>query len=60
MPRRLMQPELFSFDAVMSACEKGVQWETALGLLQEVPRRALQLDLFSCDAALSSYEKSVK
>ena len=59
MPRRVLQPDLFSCDAVISACEKGMQWETALGLLQEMPRRSLQPEVISFDAAISVCEKGM-
>ena len=54
-----MQPDVMSFSIAKSACEKGMHWEAALGLLQGMPSRSLHPDLFSFDAALSSCEKNV-
>ena len=59
MPRRSLPPEVISFDAVISASEKGMSWDTALGLLQEMPRWALQPDVISCSAAISACEKGM-
>ena len=36
MVHKLLTPNVVSFNAAMSACEKGKQWEGALGLLHEM------------------------
>ena len=36
MVHQLLTPNVVSFSASVSACEKGKQWEGALGLLQEM------------------------
>ncbi len=60
MPLRLLQSDLFSCVAVISAYKKGMQWEkTALGLLQEMPRRSLQPDVISFDATISACEEGM-
>lgn len=41
----------------MSACEKGQQWERALGLLQGMARHLLTLDVVSWSAAITACEK---
>ncbi len=41
----------------MSACEKGKQWEAAVGLLQEMVQQSLILNVMSWSAAISVCEK---
>ena len=48
---------MVSQSASISACEKGEQWEAALGLLQEMVRRSLTPNVVSCSAAISACEK---
>ena len=35
MSQMIRMPNVISFEAVTSACEKGTQWEVALSLLRE-------------------------
>ena len=60
MPRISFQPDVISCSAPISACKKGVQWETALGLLQEMPRRSLQLVLVSCNGLINACETGTR
>ena len=53
------QPDMFSGNAVLSACAQGIQWGAALGLLQEAAKRLLRHDLISCDTTVHSCEKGV-
>ena len=46
-----------SFSAAISACEKGKQWEGALGLLQEMVHQLLTPDVVSFNASISACEK---
>ena len=46
-----------SFSACISACEKGKQWEGALGLLQEMEHQLLTLDAVSFSASISACEE---
>lgn len=39
-------------NAAISACEKGIEWEKTLRLLQEMPCRGLQPDMSSYGAAV--------
>jgi pentatricopeptide repeat protein len=43
--------------AVISAFEKGKQWDGALGLLQEIVHQLLMPDVVSWNAAISTCEK---
>ena len=55
---RTSKPSKPSFNASISACEKGKQWEGALGLLQELVHKLLTPNVVSFSASISAYEKS--
>lgn len=44
---------------MISACEKGKQWEAALGLLKEAVQQSLMSNVVSNSAATSACEKGV-
>ena len=50
----LIQPDVISFSATASACEKGAQWQVALGLLSEMGEREGQPDTILFNAAVSA------
>ena len=47
MVHQSLTPNVVSWSAAISACEKGKQWEGALGLLQEMVRQLLTPDVVS-------------
>ena len=47
MVHQLLTPNVLSWSAAISACEKGEQWEGALGLLQEMVHQLLAPDMLS-------------
>ena len=51
-----LTPNVVSYSAAMSACEKGKQWEEAFALLQEIVRRVLTPNVVSYSAAMSAFE----
>ncbi|CAJ1370904.1 unnamed protein product, partial [Effrenium voratum] len=51
-----VSPDVVSFSAAISACEKGLQWQQALHFLQ-VQEEAGGMDLVSCNAAISACRK---
>ena len=57
MPSKMLEPDIVSYSASMSACEKGSQWVHALALLREMLGRRLELDVVSYSASLSACEK---
>ena len=57
MVHQLLTPNVVSWSAAISACEKGKQWEGALGLLQEMVHQLLTPNVVSWSAAISSCEK---
>ena len=48
---------MISYNAAISACEKGSQWEKALGLLQEMTSSGIKPNVISYNAAISACEK---
>ena len=54
---RALSPNEISYNAAISACEKGKQWEEALRLLKQMTCRALTHDEISYSAAISACEK---
>ena len=47
MVHQLLTPNVVSWSAAISACEKGKQWEGALGLLQEMLHQLLTPNVVS-------------
>ena len=52
-----VQPNVISFNAAISACEKGGQCERALALLGDMRAAGVQPDVISFSAAISACEK---
>ena len=50
-------PDVVSYSAAISTCEKGKQWEGALALLQEMVRKELTPNVVSYSSAISACEK---
>ena len=57
MQQRLLDPDVISFNAAISACEKGEQWQQALGMLSEMQQRQREPSVISFSAAISTCEK---
>ncbi len=53
----MLTPDVVSFTAAISACEKGKQWEGGLVLLPEVAHELLALNVGSFSAAIGACEK---
>ena len=49
-----------TYNAAISACEKGVEWKEALQLLLEIAEDLLMADMVSFSAAISACEKSMQ
>jgi pentatricopeptide repeat protein len=54
---KLNRPDVISYSAAISACEKGSQWQRALDLLKEMREQDVQPDLPCFNAAISACEK---
>ncbi|CAE8614947.1 unnamed protein product, partial [Polarella glacialis] len=50
MPGNVVEPDVISYNAAMSACVKAGQWQLALGLLSLMPL----FDRISCSIAISA------
>ena len=57
MLHRSLTPDVVSYSAAISPCEKGKHWEEALRLLQEITHRSLTPTVVSYSAAISACEK---
>jgi pentatricopeptide repeat domain-containing protein 1 len=53
----MLQSNVTSFNAAISACEKDGKWKRALSLLDELRERGAVPDLFSAIAAISACQK---
>ena len=57
MPKAQIQPNVISYSAAISACEKGGQWQEALTLFEVMFKAKVQPNVFSYSAAISACEK---
>eukprot|EP00973_Karenia_brevis_P096341 12431500-Karenia_brevis.AAC.2 len=59
MHSRAFSPNLVSFNAGISACKRGGQWQRAAPLFNEMRSSYFSLrdEMHSCDAAISAFEK---
>eukprot|EP00613_Pedinella_sp_CCMP2098_P060822 CAMPEP_0171986624 /NCGR_PEP_ID=MMETSP0993-20121228/274965_1 /TAXON_ID=483369 /ORGANISM="non described non described, Strain CCMP2098" /LENGTH=289 /DNA_ID=CAMNT_0012639535 /DNA_START=27 /DNA_END=896 /DNA_ORIENTATION=+ len=57
MQERGVEPNAVSYNAAISACEKGRQWEKAVGLINSMHNRGVEPNVISYSAAISACEK---
>ena len=57
MPKAKILSDAISYSAVISACEKGGQWEQALTLFQAMPKAKISPNVVSYSAGISACEK---
>ena len=57
MRRSGLEPNVITFSALISACEKGQQWQLALGFLEEMRWSGLELNVITVNAVISACEK---
>ena len=55
MEGRGVKPGAISYNAAMSVCEKGGQWEKPLELLKSMEVRGVEPDVISYNAAMSAF-----
>ena len=55
--QRALKPDVISYNAAMSACDKGRQWQRALEVMEGMPQRALKPDVIGYSAAISACDK---
>ena len=53
-----LRPNVLSYSAAISACEKASEAQVALALLQQAEATSLQPDIIMCNAAISACEKA--
>jgi len=58
MAHQRLLPNLVSQNVAISALEKGVQWEAALRLLQQLAHSPLTPEVLSWNAAMNACEKA--
>lgn len=54
MESKEMKPDIISYDAGISACEKACEWEQAIVLLQDLNTKKLQPTIVTCSALISA------
>ena len=52
-----LQANVITHNATISACEKGRQWERAVGLSEEMQSHGLQANVITYNATISACEK---
>ena len=52
-----MEADVITYNATISACEKGQQWITAVSLLQEMQQWHMEPDVITYNATISACEK---
>ena len=52
-----LRAEAIAYSATVSACEKGRQWQLALGLFEEMRSHVLRADVITYIATISACEK---
>ena len=57
MRQAWLQPNVITFNALTSACEKGQQWQRALGIWEDMRQAWLQPDVITFSALTSACEK---
>jgi len=59
MSENVLTPSALSHNAATSACEKGLQWEAAIRVLQGMSERVLTPNAVSHNATTSASEKGL-
>ena len=60
MPLAGVTPNVISYSATISSCEKGAQWQHALALWQEMPSKHVLPNLYTHNSTISSLEKGAQ
>ena len=59
MQQTAVVPDVISYNAAISACEKGQQWQQALSVLAEMQQTAVLPYVISYNAAISACDAGV-
>ena len=57
MSKQGLHANVITYNATISACEKGRQWQRALGLLEERSSQGLQANVITYSATINACEK---
>ena len=60
MRLRRLEPDVITFNAAMSACEKTTQWLQALGMFADMRLRHVDSDVVACNAAICTCRKGTQ
>ena len=60
MQRQSVKPDVISYNAAISACEKGAQPEQAVQLLRAMQQQSVEPDVIRCSASISACEKRAR
>ena len=60
MPLATLIPNVISYSASISACEKGAMWQAALALFHQMPKAKIHPNLHAHNATISSCEKGAQ
>merc|ERR1711933_500087 len=60
MQKARIQPNVITFSAAISACEKGAQWPRVLSLFLGMQKARIQPDVITYNAAISACEKGAQ
>ena len=55
-----MQVNVITYNATISACEKGQQWITAVSLLREMQNWNMEANVITYSATISACEKALR
>jgi pentatricopeptide repeat domain-containing protein 1 len=55
-----LMPSVIAYSAAVSACEKGTQWQQAIGLLAFMQQSGLAPDVITYNAAVRACEKGAR
>ena len=58
MTMKGIQPDVITYSAAISACEKGIQLEKALEFMEDMTMKGIDPDVITYYAAISACEKT--
>jgi pentatricopeptide repeat domain-containing protein 1 len=55
-----VKPDVYSYNALISACEKGGQWERAVEVFEEMKAAGVKPDVITYSALITACEKGAQ
>ena len=59
MPEAQINPNVISYNAAISACQKRGEWQQAVSLFRAMPQARITPDVVSYNAVISAYEAAI-